>query len=75
MKGHQDTTNHPLCSLPNAMWLAITMLAVSTTNVEAGRRRVYRQSRQPVFTTNNGGGIFSRLMELERRKNAWLFGR
>ncbi len=56
--------------------IALAMFAVSSSNVEAARRQRVIQQRQPVFTTNNGGGnVFGRLMEMERRKNEWLFGR
>lgn len=37
---------------------------------EAGRRRGnYRRAR---VTQQSGGGFFASVMELERRKNAWL---
>ena len=36
---------------------------------EAGRRNNYRGSR---VSQRSNGGFFSNLMELERRKNAWL---
>jgi hypothetical protein len=55
----------------------VSMTFVSTQNVEAGRRkRSYTRSRQAWNTQSQPrDGIFARLMELERRKNAWLFGR
>lgn len=55
----------------------ISMTFVSTQNVEAGRRkRSYTRSRTTWQQTQTPrDGIFARLMELERRKNAWLFGR
>jgi hypothetical protein len=45
---------------------AIVVAASVTPAQAAGRRAGYYGQRQ---------GVFSRLMELERRKNAWLFGR
>ncbi|MCA9087665.1 MAG: hypothetical protein KDA90_03410 [Planctomycetaceae bacterium] len=60
----------------------IAVAAVAATLVignmaDAARaRRVVAYPRTPVVTrTASGPGIFARLMELERRKNAWLFGR
>jgi hypothetical protein len=60
--------------------LALTMaLSVALVNdAEAARGRAKGQ-RGGVFQRSNGGGFFSNLMEIERRKNAWLratfFGR
>lgn len=54
----------------------VSMTLVSTQNVEAGRRRRgYTRTRTTWSTSNTNGGFFARLMELERRKNAYLFGR
>lgn len=55
----------------------VSMTFVSTQNVDAGRRkRSYTRSRE---AWNNRSprrdGFFARLMELERRKNVFLFGR
>jgi len=44
--------------------MALLMLA-STGSAQMGRR--YNGGYQP-----QRGGVFSRMMELERRKNAWL---
>ena len=48
--------------------VAAIVVAASVTPAQAAGRRsgYYGGQRQ---------GVFSRLMELERRKNAWLFGR
>ena len=40
----------------------------------------FQQSYEPTYQSyptqySQGGGFFNRLMELERRKNQWLFGR
>lgn len=51
--------------------LVASFVLGSATEVEAGRRRRVRRSRV-VQRNNNGGGFFSQVMELERRKNAWL---
>lgn len=47
-------------------FLAVALLLLWTGSSEAqiGRNRQFR--------SNNGGGPVSRLIELERRKNAWL---
>jgi hypothetical protein len=50
---------------------------VASSEVEAGQRYYYRSAYRPARTYNynyNSGyqGPFSRLMELERAKNAWL---
>jgi hypothetical protein len=45
-----------------------TGVMVSSSEAQMGRRnRGYYQQQNP--------GFFARLMELERRKNEWLFGR
>lgn len=54
--------------------LAIAVLMLSTGSTEAAR------SRSSGYRSNNGnGGVFNRMMELERQKNARLrqifFGR
>lgn len=56
---------------------AIVAMTIATTqNAEAGRRkRGYTRSRTTYNTSSSRDGIFARLMELERRKNQWLFGR
>lgn len=48
--------------------VATVLVAASVTPAQAGagRRSGYNGQRT---------GVFARLMELERRKNAWLFGR
>lgn len=64
--------------------IALAAIVVADSSAEAARRqrrvvrrRVVVQRQQPInqrvgaFT----GGFFARLMELERRKNEWLFGR
>lgn len=54
----------------------VAMTAACTNDAEAGRRnRGYTRSRTIFRQPSRGGGIFARLMELERRKNAMLFGR
>jgi hypothetical protein len=54
----------------------LSMTFVSTQNVEAGRRnRSYTRTRTTWQRESRSDGFFARLMELERRKNAWLFGR
>lgn len=48
----------------------------STQNAEAGRRnRGYTRSRTTWQSPSQRQGLWSRMVELERRKNAWLFGR
>jgi hypothetical protein len=47
----------------------VTSLVSTSTQVEAAGRRGY------IMRDSNGQGIFARLMEMERRKNEWLFGR
>lgn len=53
------------------------MLAIETSAQASQRRVIYRPAR--TWQINSGGnpvsGVFGRLMELERAKNAWLFGR
>ena len=55
------------------------MTFASADSAEAGRRyrgnRGYTQSRTIWQQPSRGGGFFARLMELERRKNAMIFGR
>ncbi len=47
--------------------LAVAALMLSTGSTEAAR------NRYSSYRSNNGnGGVFSRMMELERRKNARL---
>lgn len=58
----------------------VAMTFASTQNAEAARRRGLfnrspSRSRMVWQSPTNGGGFFSRLMELERRKNAMIFGR
>jgi hypothetical protein len=55
----------------------ISMTFVSSQNVEAGRRnRSYTRSREAWSSQSAPrDGMFVRLMELERRKNTFLFGR
>jgi hypothetical protein len=54
----------------------MSMTFVSTRNVEAGRRnRSYTRTRTTWQSPTQREGFFARVMELERRKNAWLFGR
>lgn len=52
--------------------VAVLILSAGSSEAAGNRTRVYRQAR-----TN--GGVVSRMIELERRKNAWLrqtfFGR
>ena len=43
----------------------------SVGEAEAGRRRV-RNNRRPRITQRSSGNMFSGIMDLERRKNAWL---
>lgn len=57
-----------------AVCLVAVLMTACVTDVQAARR-VKRTRRVPVMQTSNGGGVFARLMELERRKNEWLFGR
>lgn len=55
-----------------AIALSIALSFIGTESAEAGRRnRSVRKVR--VFQRgNNGPGFFDRVMDLERRKNAWL---
>ena len=53
-----------------AVAVLITMSAFAADSAEAGNRRGNRRAR--VSQRSNNGGFFSNLMELERRKNAWL---
>jgi hypothetical protein len=55
--------------------VALTALMALDTSAQAAQRRtVYRPARTWQVGSNSGG-FFQRLMELERRKNEWLFGR
>lgn len=51
-----------------ALIAAFTLAA--SGEAEAGRR--YKPRRARIFQRSNGDGMFSRLMDIERRKNAWL---
>jgi hypothetical protein len=55
----------------------VSMAFVSTQEVEAGRRnRSYTRSRDSWRSQSAPrDGVFARLIELERRKNTFLFGR
>ena len=56
-----------------AVAVLITFSMFAADQAEAGRRNKRRSNRARVFQrSNNGGGFFSNLMEIERRKNAWL---
>ncbi|MCA9079598.1 MAG: hypothetical protein KDA58_03520 [Planctomycetaceae bacterium] len=57
--------------------VAVVAATLAAGNMaEAARGRVIMRPRTPIFQRGyNGPGIFARLMELERAKNAWLFGR
>ena len=48
---------------------ALFVVASQAPSQAAGRVRSGRAFN------GNGGGVFSRLMEIERAKNQWLFGR
>ena len=54
-----------------AIAFSLAMSFVGVDSAEAGRRnRSPRRIRS--FERNNGPNMFERIMDLERRKNAWL---
>lgn len=54
-----------------AVAVLITMSIFAADHAEAGRRN--RGSRRATIGQRSGGnGFFANLMEVERRKNAWL---
>jgi hypothetical protein len=57
----------------------LALVIASSQDVEAARRkranRSYTQSRADWNQRAERDGIFARMMELERRKNEFLFGR
>lgn len=53
-----------------AIAFSIALSFVGVDSAEAGRRGKAR--RAGIFQRSNQPGFFSNLMELERRKNAWL---
>ncbi len=59
--------------LVTAVALTIAFSVAASSEAEAGKRR-YRANRssRPLFQQRSGGNMFSNLMEIERRKNAWL---
>ena len=57
----------------SAVAVIITFSMFAADQAEAGRRNRHRSGPARMFQQSNGGGGFLRnLMELERRKNAWL---
>lgn len=50
--------------------LLASFVLASSSEAEAGRR--FKPRRARMFQKSNGDGMFSRIMEIERRKNAWL---
>lgn len=56
--------------------VSVATIMVLAGSADAAQRRVYRPARTMQWNGGqNNGGFFQRLMELERRKNEWLFGR
>jgi hypothetical protein len=55
--------------------LAMTIATVSPAEASRKRRRSYTRTRSTYQQTSQRPGFFARLMELERRKNDFLFGR
>ena len=53
-----------------AMALIVAFSMSAASEAEAGKRN--RGSRRAYSSQRSSGGFFSNLMELERRKNAWL---
>lgn len=56
--------------------LIAAVLAAATFAMDApaasANNRVFRGQRRPIFQSSRSGNMFSGLMDLERRKNAWL---
>lgn len=50
--------------------LMAAFVLASSNEAEAGRR--YKPQRARMFQKSSGDNFFGRVMELERRKNAWL---
>ena len=50
--------------------LLASFVLASSNEAEAGRRN--RPQRARMFQRSSGDNFFSRIMEVERRKNAWL---
>lgn len=52
--------------------LVAAFAMASGSEVEAARRYKPRRARVRVFQRSSGDNFFGRIMEVERRKNAWL---
>ena len=70
------TTNERERNMKRFLTTAIALtiaLSLAATEAEAGRRRVRaNRSSRPMFQQRSRGNFFSNMMDLERRKNAWL---
>jgi hypothetical protein len=56
--------------------VSVATIVVLAGSADAAPRRYYRPARTAQWSGGQyNGGFFGRLMELERRKNQWLFGR
>lgn len=53
----------------------LVILAVAAVIVAASVTPAQAAGRRAGYNNGQRTGVFARLMELERRKNAWLFGR
>ncbi len=53
----------------------LVILAVAAVIVAASVTPAQAAGRRSGYNNGQRTGVFARLMELERRKNAWLFGR
>ncbi len=58
--------------LTTAVALIIAFSVTAGSEAEAGKRRDSRKASRATATSGSNGGIFSNVMEVERRKNAWL---
>ncbi|MCP4172461.1 MAG: hypothetical protein GY758_16995 [Fuerstiella sp.] len=58
--------------LTTAVALIIAFSVTAGSEAEAGKRRASRRASRATAQSTSNGGFFARVMEVERRKNAWL---
>jgi hypothetical protein len=62
--------------LTTAVALIIAFSVTAGSEAEAGKRRASKQrSTRTAVQSSSNAGFFANMMELERRKNAWLRAR
>ncbi|HIE95510.1 MAG TPA: hypothetical protein EYG03_16990 [Planctomycetes bacterium] len=61
--------------LTTAVALIIAFSVTAGSEAEAGKRRASRKASRATVQSSSNGGFLSNMMELERRKNAWLRAR